>query len=470
MKIIHVFGILILPTLLLLAHSSRADDITATNSGNWSDTNVWQGGVVPGTNDDADIPAGMDVTINTNVSVQFIYDDGVVTMSPYSTLNIVGDPAGAQGTYQLGTLDASAVGNTVIYSGNPFWAKHQDYYNLIFSNTASSATLDFYNGKVNSQDPAAAMTIAGNMTVIGKIKVQQGDDFTIGGNLTLGTNSTWDCSSFNLTVTSNLLMGGLLLDLDGASGSNYFEGNVMVASNSVGWNVSDVTQWAIGGSLTNNGLIVGTGYGNISFDGAGVITGSKPIKLPTMTINGTYMIGTTITLTTNTPTLNGTLVFDLANTNQIILQSYPTNPLTLYYSGALDVINSGSAPMSGSVYTFFVATNYGGTFDTTTFPNLASGLSWVANLTSSGSIAVTGATNGSSPDITVSHFDPSSRQFTLTWSSEVGATYTVEETLSLSAPITWTPLQTDIPSGGSTTTFTVTMPTGTNGFLRVLQQ
>jgi hypothetical protein len=37
-------------------------------------------------------------------------------------------------------------------------------------------------------------------------------------------------------------------------------------------------------------------------------------------------------------------------------------------------------------------------------------------------------------------------------------------------PTAWSPLQTNIPSGGATTTTTVTMPAGTKGFLRILVQ
>ena len=108
-----------------------------------------------------------------------------------------------------------------------------------------------------------------------------------------------------MMVAGNTMVDGLLLDLDGALGSNYFGGSVTVSAAAIGWNVSDVVHWGIGGSLTNNGTIVGKGYGSISFDGTGFIAGSKSIKIPTMTVNGTYTIGTTITLVTNTPTLNG---------------------------------------------------------------------------------------------------------------------------------------------------------------------
>jgi len=182
----------------------------------------------------------------------------------------------------------------------------------------------------------------------------------------------------------------LLLDLNGALGTNYFGGNVTVLSTAIGWNVSDVTHWGIGGNLTNNGTIVGKGYGSISFEGNGIITGTKSIKIPTINVDGTYTIGTTITLTTNTPTLNGTLVFDLARTNRVILAS---NIGTLYYSGALNVINSGPAPGAGNSYQLFQAASYGGAFSSESFPPLGSGLSWVDDLANSGSISVSsGAT------------------------------------------------------------------------------
>src|SRR5882724_7813074 len=416
MKTKQILAILTVLSLFAFASISRADDIVATGSGNWTSTNVdapWPGGIVPGTNDDADIEAPFNVTVDSTASVQFIYGGGTVTMAPGSTLNVVGDPAGANGTYQLTNLDTSAAGNSVIYSGNPFWAKHQNYYNLVFSNTVTTNQIDFYNGLVNSQDPSVPMTIAGDMTVVGKIKVQLGDAMTINGNLLLSTNSKFDVSLTNLTVMGDTTIGtgAILFDGDGADGTKYFGGSVRVTASAIGWNIREGINWIIGGNLTNNGLIVGSGYGSISFVGTGNITGSKPLKIPTMTVNGTYTIGTTITLITNTPTLLGTLVFDLANTNQIVLL---TNAGTaLYYSGALNVINSGPAPVAGNSYKLFKAPSYGGAFASTNLPSLASGLAWVDNTLVNGSFAV--ASSGpSSPFITLTR---SGGLLTLSWDS-----------------------------------------------------
>ena len=284
MKSKKVFALLTILSSLLCATVGRADWITCTNSGSWGDTNIWDSNTVPGTNDFCEIDLGFVVTVDTNAIVQYIINytgadpafGGTIIMAANSTLEILN--ASAIGTIQLGTLDTSAPGNTVIYDSNPFYAKRCDYYNLVFYNTDTNPlAYDFYNGYVNTYIPSNAMTIFGDMTVIGKTKVQQGDNFVINGNLLLDTNASWDCSSLFLTLKGNLTLGlgALMLDLDGATGSNYFGGNVLISSAALGWNVSDVITWGVGGSLTNNGTIVGKGYGSISFDGTGFIAGSK---------------------------------------------------------------------------------------------------------------------------------------------------------------------------------------------------
>ena len=424
MKTKQFFPAFVVLTALLSSTVGRADDITAIKSGNWSDTNTWNSGTVPGTNDDADIPLGINVTVDTNTTVQWIYDSGTVTMAPGYTL-IITDPTGGNGTAGLGTLNATATGNTVIYACNPFWAKVCNYYNLVFANTnyvdPSPPWLPFqnFNNFPNGPDAPIPMTIAGDMTVIGYTFVQQGTDgpggsadISIGGNLTIGTNCVWDTSGGNLTVVSNLYLYGVLKDQNGALGSNYFGGNVIVTGpgpsgynpatryGTNGWYLGDVITWGIGRSLTNNGYICGTAYGSVSFNGTGTIGGSNSFQIPTMTINGTYAIGTTIVLTTNTPVINGTVVFDLARTNQIVLNA-GTNWLWYTTNGTLDVINSGAAPGSGHNYQLFnnvANTNYDGGFGSISLPSLPSGLFWVDNLLANGSITV----GGGSPTITLS--------------------------------------------------------------------
>jgi hypothetical protein len=478
MKATYFLALLTGLAVSLFASTGHAMDITAIASGDWSDTNIWDSGTVPGPNDDTDIPGGISVTVDTNVVVQFIYDSGTVIMGTNSSLNLTTDSAIATGT----TLLTTAPSNTVIYSGNPFFAKQCNYYNLELANTnyvdayPPYYPFEDFNNFSSSAGPTP-MTIAGNMTVMGAIKVQQGSGgapITIEGNLNIGTNCIWDCSGDNLTVMGNLYVYGLLEDLNGALGTNYVNGNVLISGvghsgysaatglGTNGWNISDVTTWGVGGSITNDGAIYGVGYGCINFNGAGVITGSNTLKLPTIIISGSYEVGTTILLTTNNATLNGTVVFDLANTNQIILQPFTNAPTTqtTYYSGNLVVVDSDAPPVSGSSYSLFNAANYAGTFAAITLPSLPPGLSWVNNLATSGSIAVTGGSAGS-PSITSSQ---QSGVLTLSWNSTTYPGYVVEaQTNRMGLGTNWMPV-----AGGGTSPFTIAInPTNPAVFFRL---
>ena len=71
-------------------------------------------------------------------------------------------------------------------------------------------------------------------------------------------------------------------------------------------------------------------------------------------------------------------------------------------------------------------------------------------------------------EITSSQYNAATRQFTLSWTSQPGATYTVLYSTNLLSG--FSSLVTNIPSGGTTTTTTVTLPAGNRGYLRILAQ
>ena len=522
MKIKQLFVALIILSTLLFVSMSRAQNvINVSNVGNWNWSSTvtnepWPDGVLPTTNDWVEILDGVVITNDmTNAICQTLDSDdggnGTLVMAPGSTLTVSGqnEGSGAQG---VGVLDATATNCTVVYQGNSFWAKRTDYWNLVFSGWG-----DFYNGAIPYY-PSQPMTIYGNFIVNGTnvppdhtngytgCYVECGDNFTIYGNLYIGASNAWDCSVGVITVMGLTVCAGMLWDKDATYGSNYFAGGLEIDPSSMiltnlnntlvsklGWTnadnvgpddvygpgnagifggslyVMDVQQWNVGGNFTNNGIVgFGTNYGLVDFSGTGVIAGSNVIYMPTMTIDGTYEILDTIILTTNYPAINGTVVFDLAYTNQIALDA-GTNWFWYSTNGTLDVINSGPPPVAGDTYQLFnniENTNYGGQFASITLPSLPTGLSWVNNLLVNGSISVVGP-----PSVVITSFqyNRTTSQFTLTWTSAVGATYTVQESPSLN-PAAWGALQTDIQSGGSTTTATVTMPGGTKGFLRILVQ
>ncbi len=391
---------------LLVIPAARAADITAGGSGNWTSTNLnapWPLGAdnmvdIPGTNDDVDVELPNDVTVDSVAFIQYIYGGGTITMSPGSTLNVVGDVAGGEGTQSLSNFDTSAANNSVIYSGNAFWAKHQSYYNLTLNGGGT-----FYNGNIGQpgDNDNGPLTISGNLILGGTANVQQADSITVLGNLVIGTNSGYDASVSPVTVMGNTTISGILTDGAGTTNLDDSFNNVTITPGG-SWRLSDVIEWAVSGNLTNNGAITYVkgpgGGGAITFTGTGVITG-HPFTLWNIFLKGINTVGTTITVT-NFIGLGGTVIFDLANPQKLILSPSSTNALT--YGGNLKVINSGAAPATGTTYQLFSAAGYGGSFASENLPPLPAGLSWVDNLLTSGSISVTGTATGNAPTLAAS--------------------------------------------------------------------
>jgi hypothetical protein len=473
---------LVILAVTLIASICPAMDITCTNSGNWSDTNIWDGGTVPGPADTVDIPGGYNVTVDvTNATVLEIYDYGTVTMGDNSTLILLQDPMISSST----TLVATAPGNTVIYTGNPYNAHVCDYYNLVLANTNWTPPTspyvshyeDFNNFASATVSTATPMNIYGDLVLQGYIKVQAANvpdvPITVNGDLYIGQGCAWDCSSGDLIVKGNLHLDGMLEDLDGAHGTNAIGGSVIVNGPSThtpvytggpytnGWYLGDVVSWGIGGSLTNNGAIFGVGFASIYFNGTGSIAGSNTLTLPTITINGTYAIDDTVILTTNNADLFGTLIFDLANTNQIVLRptAGASTTQTTYYNGQLTVINSGPAPTAGRSYPLFSAANYQGSFASENLPVLPSGLNWVDNLLTSGSLMVGG--NAGRPVITLAL---TGGQLTLSWDSAAYPGYSVQaQTNSNGLGGIWSPT-----GSGTSSPYVVTLnPTNPPVFYRL---
>jgi hypothetical protein len=82
-------------------------------------------------------------------------------------------------------------------------------------------------------------------------------------------------------------------------------------------------------------------------------------------------------------------------------------------------------------------------------------------------LRLTGAT-GPVIQITSHSYNPTTKEFALTWSSVAGKNYTVLQSATVNG--TYGPLLTDVVSGGTSTTTTVIMPAGAAGFLRIQEQ
>lgn len=395
MKIKNVLAALTVLAFAWHTATGVAQTIVATGSGNWSSTTPdapWPGGVVPSATETVEVDSPYNVTVDTNETAVNVQGSGSVTLAPGVTLTITAD-----GPTVTGTLVATAVGSTVEFQGNPYSVASGTYYNLTLD--GPYGTLYNYAGPIN---------VLNTLTLGGEINVQVGGyPWTI-GNLIIGPLSTFDCSVQAVTVTNNVTINGTLEDqaaqttaLDDSLGS--------VTVNAGGtWNLGNTTEWALSGSLTNDGgTITGYGYGSVTFTGPnGVITGS-PVAMPVLAITGTTTIYTTVNLTYS-PTLNGTIVFDLANPGQVTSQN------TIYYNATLDVINSGGPLATGASYQLFSAPSYNApyTFATVNLPTLAGGLSWANTLTANGTVAVTGSAGGGAPVLNLSN---NGGLLTLTW-------------------------------------------------------
>ena len=435
-----------LPIIFLLltfcAGLADAATVNATGSGNWDSTTPdapWPLGVVPASTDNAVIGPGFTVTVASAAGINNLTINGTGICQNNSSLTVSGSLSGngtlTQGTSAtltvagtssgLATLDATSSGNTVNYTGNAGGGvKLTSYYHLSFSGNGT-----FFNN--------AAMVVAGNFTLSGTARVQEGASINIGGDLTISSGAQYDPSCFPMSVTGNTIVAGTLVDLCGGGGLTDTLGNVTVVAGGK-WQLTDVTQWSVSGSVTNEGTMSGSS-GGITCSGTGTLAGSAGISIPHLTVTGTYTLGTTATVA-NTPTLSGMLIIDIGQSYKLVRTGG-----AITYGGILTVINSGPAPANGNSFQLFNASSYNGSFTATNLPALSSGLVWVDTLLTDGTISVaTGSgSGGGSPVLTKSI---SGGTMTLTWDSAAFSGYVLQaQTNSAGIGAGWG----DVPGGGS---------------------
>ena len=107
-------------------HSLSAANITSVQSGTWSNTSTWQGGVIPGAGDNVTIAHS--VTIDTEVACANITINNSLTISGTNTLTVNGNWTNS------GTFNAN--NSTVVFSGAS-------------STISGSSATAFYNITIN---------------------------------------------------------------------------------------------------------------------------------------------------------------------------------------------------------------------------------------------------------------------------------------------------------------------------------
>lgn len=179
--------------------------ITSRQSGNWSSTTTWNGGSVPGTNDQVVISNGTTVTINTNAVCRNL---------------TIGTGSGSTATLQFDnstrTLDVSSsfLGDITI-SGNGVLASTSGVSQTIF------LTGDFTNNGTFTQGTNNTVTFDGSSN-----RIISGNNITF-YNLTINSFSSVSLSN-NITVNNTLtLSSGLLYTTNDTLTVN---GNISVSS------------------------------------------------------------------------------------------------------------------------------------------------------------------------------------------------------------------------------------------------
>jgi hypothetical protein len=200
---------------------------------------------------------------------------GTLTNSAAGVLNI-----GA--TTVTPTLTATAVGNTVNYTGTGQTLKVTPYYHLILSGGVETF--------------GAITTVAGNLTLSGTATASTGANLTISGNLSVGSGTQFTVGAFNIGVTGTTLVTGTLIH-NSATGTKTYTGNVTINNGGI-WNETATAAISFGGNLQNDGALT-AGTGVHTFSGAAkTFSGANAIVIPSVTVSGTYQSNGTLTVST----------------------------------------------------------------------------------------------------------------------------------------------------------------------------
>jgi hypothetical protein len=232
--------------------TTQATQCTASSGGNWSNAATWSCGKVPEAGDNVTIPAGFTVTLDASADPTPVLGDltiqGTLIVPGSQTLKVSGDIA-ITGTFTpgTGTVELTGGGNQTI-SGTP----PVTFYRLTINKDVKTETVTAANkikvtkkltltkGKLISASDYEDIEIAadGELELTSSITV--GGEFSISGLLTTNGNGVTFDGAKQQNLAANVVTS--FDDLTVSSGTTLIE------------TVSD-DNVALGGSLTNNGVI-----------------------------------------------------------------------------------------------------------------------------------------------------------------------------------------------------------------------
>jgi hypothetical protein len=240
--------------------------IISAKAGNWSDTTVWVGGVLPGVNDLAQ--ANHNITIDQNINVQGLRLGAVVvfTASGNTTRNITlnNSASFANYGYNATVLNITNTGTTNISTYMPVLGTNQSNIGL----SSNGGTIN-----INVLDNLSSSSVANGFPI------------SVGGLNQI----------INITGNSTGLSGFRILNIAGTNNTVNYTGNIYGTSTTGGYHITfsgtNPVLNFVGILYTSGSNIIQTGNatGNINIDGiiqGGLVAGVSSSSSQTVTVSG----------------------------------------------------------------------------------------------------------------------------------------------------------------------------------------
>ncbi len=292
---------------------------------------------------------------------------------------------------------------------------------------------------------------SGVNTIAGNMLVQSGGG---GGRIVSDAGSTLNLTG---TITTDVA-GGTAVYLDGA-GAGVLSGTVSngtAATMFLNVNKEGAGTWTLTGALAGSGVTLVkagtfqlngvTGTNSLVVSNSATLRGTGVVRGP-VTVNGTLTPGGAPTIgalaVSNNLTLAGVSAFRIAK-NPGVANDQVFGLKTVNYGGSLQVTLTAGTPQVGDSFKLFSATTYNGNFASISLPALSAGLTWTNRLAQNGTMAVVPV---AAPILTTLSLTNGLLNFQL--ATESGVTYVLEQTPSLTPPVTWSATATNLGTGGT---------------------
>jgi hypothetical protein len=287
-----------------------------------------------------------------NGTVSFAANSGSGTLTQGANATLIDSQS--NGSAPAFTLVATAVGNTVNYTGSGPAYKATAYQNLTLSGSGSAGQnwpTTSVNGTLTVSGSVSCPNISGTFGTLvvndSSGSVTANNAITVSGTLTV-SSGTFYAQSGLLTVSGTTTINGGILELGGSGAA--FTGDFSMSSGTYNSSFSGQNPAvSFAGNLTVSGGTFTAGTGVHTFSGLGkTITGT--ISIPKLTVNGTCTNG--LTLTVSTALAGSGTLFQAANStlniggtsSSLTLNATANTPNTVAY------IATGSQSVPGLTY------------------------------------------------------------------------------------------------------------------------